>query len=103
MALIFRSYLGRSSAWAITGEPERKIDYQIWCGPSIGAFNEWARGSFLEKPENRKSVTVAMNLLYGAALITRVNGIQHQGLVFPSGTVGLAPRTVSEIKKLLDE
>ncbi len=103
MALIFRSYLGRSSAWATTGEPDRKIDYQIWCGPSIGAFNEWVRGSFLENPENRKTVTVAMNLLYGAALITRVNGIQNQGLVFPPGTVEFAPRPVSEIKKLLEE
>ncbi len=54
MALVFRSYLGRSSNWANTGDPNRKIDYQIWCGPSMGAFNQWTRGTFLEKRENRK-------------------------------------------------
>ncbi len=32
MALVFRSYLGQSSTWAIAGEPSRKLDYQIWCG-----------------------------------------------------------------------
>ncbi|MFC1817240.1 PfaD family polyunsaturated fatty acid/polyketide biosynthesis protein, partial [Thermodesulfobacteriota bacterium] len=47
MALVFRSYLGCSSNWANTGEPSRRIDYQIWCGPSMGAFNEWVKGSFL--------------------------------------------------------
>ena len=65
MALVFRSYLGRSSGWAKTGDPKRKIDYQIWCGPAIGAFNEWVKGSFLEQPENRRVVTVALNLLLG--------------------------------------
>ena len=52
MALVFRSYLGQSSNWANCGEPTRKIDYQIWCGPAMGAFNEWAKGSYLENPEN---------------------------------------------------
>ena len=37
MALLFRSYLGLSSKWAIWGTPERKLDYQIWCGPAMGA------------------------------------------------------------------
>ena len=27
-----------------------KLDYQVWCGPAMGAFNEWAKGSFLEQP-----------------------------------------------------
>jgi PfaD family protein len=83
MALVFRSYLGQSSNWAISGDPSRKIDYQIWCGPGIGAFNQWVKGSSLEKPENRKTVTVAMNLLCGAALATRVNWLRSQGAVLP--------------------
>ena len=48
MALVFRWYLGQSSRWANAGEPTRKLDYQVWCGPAMGAFNEWAKGSFLE-------------------------------------------------------
>jgi len=82
MALVFRSYLGQSSNWAISGDPLRKMDYQIWCGPAMGAFNQWVKGSFLEKPENRKTVTVAMNLLYGAAVVTRVNWLRFQGNTF---------------------
>ncbi len=67
MALVFRSYLGLSSRWANAGESSRQMDYQVWCGPAMGAFNEWARGSFLEKPENRRVVVVAENLMQGAA------------------------------------
>jgi len=67
MALVFRSYLGLSSRWANAGEPSRTMDYQVWCGPAMGAFNEWARGTFLEKPENRRVVVVAETLIQGAA------------------------------------
>ncbi len=63
MALVFRSYLGRSSRWPIDGDSDRRLDYQIWCGPAMGAFNAWVKGSFLEKPENRTVVQVARNLL----------------------------------------
>ena len=41
MALVFRSYLGQTSRWANSGEASRKGDYQIWCGPAMGAFNGW--------------------------------------------------------------
>ncbi len=83
MALVFRSYLGQSSRWATTGNPGRKMDYQIWCGPAMGAFNAWVRGSFLEKPENRDTITIAMNLLFGACILTRANWIRCQGVALP--------------------
>lgn len=103
MALVFRSYLGRASTWATQGEPSRKIDYQIWCGPSMGAFNQWAQGSFLEKPENRKTVTVAMNLLFGAAVATRMAWLRSQGVTLPVGVGSVAPMELSEISKRLFE
>jgi trans-AT polyketide synthase, acyltransferase and oxidoreductase domains len=103
MALIFRSYLGQASKWAVTGERDRKIDYQIWCGPSMGAFNEWVRGSFLEKPENRKTATVAMNLLFGAALATRVSWLRCQGVPLPADAGNFSPLTDNNISKLLSE
>ena len=59
MALIFRWYLGLSSRWSNHGEAGREADYQIWCGPAMGAFNDWVRGSYLEAPENRRVVEVA--------------------------------------------
>jgi PfaD family protein len=101
MALVFRSYLGRSSNWAKDGDPSRKIDYQIWCGPSIGAFNQWVKGSFLEKSENRKTVTVAMNLLFGAAVITRVAWISNQGIALPHEAKKHSPMELSELSKYI--
>jgi PfaD family protein len=83
MALVFRWYLGQSSRWAKSGEPSRKIDYQIWCGPAMGAFNEWVKGSFLEPPENRRVVSVAMNILYYAAVLFRAQSLSYQGVLLP--------------------
>jgi len=101
MALVFRSYLGQSSNWANAGDTSRKIDYQIWCGPSMGAFNQWVKGSFLELPENRNTITVALNLLYGAAVVTRVNWLKHQGIVFPPGMDNFSPMPLDKIRELL--
>jgi PfaD family protein len=71
MALIFRWYLGLSSRWSNVGEAGRQMDYQIWCGPSMGAFNDWVRGTPLELPENRRVVDVAQHIMQGAADLYR--------------------------------
>ncbi|GMQ79586.1 MAG: eicosapentaenoate synthase subunit PfaD [Thermodesulfobacteriota bacterium] len=102
MALVFRSYLGQSSNWANSGNPSRKIDYQIWCGPAMGAFNQWVKGSFLQQPENRNTVTIAMNLLYGAAVLTRVNWLKYQGAVLPAGMDNFSPLPLEKIQELLE-
>jgi PfaD family protein len=80
MALVFRSYLGQTSKWAIQGVPDRKQDYQVWCGPAMGAFNEWVKGSWLEPVENRSVVPVAQNLMIGACALTRASYLRSQGL-----------------------
>ena len=80
MSLIFRWYLGSASHWANQGTPGREEDYQIWCGPAMGAFNDWARGSFLEEPNRRSAPLVALNFLYGAALLQRVQNLRAQGI-----------------------
>ena len=58
----------------------------------MGAFNEWAKGSFLERPEERRVVTVAKNLLHGAAVLTRVNMAAAQGVALPIEVTRVAPR-----------
>lgn len=102
MALVFRSYLGKASGWAIAGDPARQLDYQIWCGPSMGAFNEWVRGTFLEKPENRQTVVVALNLLAGASVITRANWLRTQGIALPQAAGRFSPLPLSEIETLFE-
>ncbi len=84
MALIFRWYMGLASHWANAGEKGREMDYQIWCGPSMGAFNDWVRGSFLEKTENRRVATVALNIMKGVAYLNRLQQLKFAGLSFPA-------------------
>ncbi len=92
MALVFRWYLGKASKWAIDGEPGRKLDYQIWCGPAMGAFNTWVKGSFLEPPAGRHVVQIALNLLEGAAIITRAHQLRTFGVNMPAAAFTFRPR-----------
>lgn len=71
MALLFRWYLGMASRWASTGDENRRLDYQIWCGPAMAGFNEWARSTFLADPGRRKVADVALHLMKGASFTTR--------------------------------
>jgi len=80
MALVFRWYLGLASRWANTGEPGRELDYQIWCGPAMGSFNDWVRGSALEPPEARRVAVVGRALMNGAAYLARVFQLEAQGV-----------------------
>ena len=98
MALVFRWYLGQSSHWANLGEPSRAVDYQVWCGPAMAAFNEWVKGSFLEQAAERKVATVAMNILYNAAVLTRTRTLAAQGGPIPAGIPSLAPIPLAEIE-----
>jgi PfaD family protein len=99
MALVFRWYLGMSSRWANAGEPTRKVDYQVWCGPAMGAFNEWARGSFLEQPKQRRVTTVALNLLYGAAVLLRLQMLRCQGVAVDPAWMRVEPLEVEELQR----
>lgn len=83
MALIFRWYLGLSSNWANAGTPDRVLDYQIWCGPSMGAFNDWVKGTYLEPYHNRKVADVAVKIMQGAAYLYRIQSLKMQGVEFP--------------------
>jgi hypothetical protein len=95
MALVFRWYLGMSSRWAISGETSRRTDYQIWCGPAMGAFNRWAKGSFLADPAHRGVVQIALNLLEGAAVATRAHQVRALGVAVPPGAFDYTPRRLT--------
>lgn len=84
MALIFRWYLGLSSRWSSTGEKGREVDYQIWCGPAMGGFNDWVRGSYLAEPQNRHVVDVAHHIMLGTAFLYRIQNLKVQSLQIPN-------------------
>lgn len=101
MALVFRWYLGQAAHWAKDGVSSRTMDYQVWCGPAMGAFNEWTAGTFLADPAQRRVVTVANNLLFGAALLTRTNFLRSQGILLPQAAEAATPLEDAHIKEFL--
>jgi PfaD family protein len=95
MALVFRWYLGKASRWAIDGTPDRVLDFQIWCGPAMGAFNDWVRGSFLEAPSARTVGQIALNLMEGAAVVTRASQLRTFGAAVPAEAFDYRPVPLS--------
>lgn len=102
LALVFRSYLGQASRWANAGVADRVLDYQVWCGPAMGAFNEWTAGTFLADPKERKAALVARNILYGAAVLTRAHFLRCQGVAVPPEASRIEPLTEAELARRLD-
>jgi PfaD family protein len=95
MALIFRWYLGKSSRWAIDGDTTRRTDYQLWAGPAVGAFNRWTRGTFLAEPGERTVTQIALNLLEGAAVVTRAHQARTAGVAVPPEAFAFVPRRLA--------
>lgn len=67
MALVFRWYFRHSTTAALDGDEDARVDYQIHCGPAMGAFNRWAAGTDLADWHARDVVTVAERLMSATA------------------------------------
>jgi PfaD family protein len=87
LALICRWYLGQSPSWAVSGDPDRIADYQIWCGPAMGAFNAWVSGTPLEPLAGRRVAEVARHLLEAAARLHRAQALAAAGIALPAELV----------------
>ena len=97
MALIFRWYLGLSSRWSNIGEKGREGDYQIWCGPAMGAFNSWTKDSYLADPQQRSVVDVAEHLMRGAAYLSRLQLMSHMGVLVPNSLRTYKPSPLQQM------
>lgn len=69
MALVFRRYFKNASRWALDGDTAHKVDFQIHCGPALGAFNQWVAGTKLESWRNRHVDDIALKLLDATASV----------------------------------
>ncbi|CAM2070707.1 [Acyl-carrier-protein] S-malonyltransferase [Sulfidibacter corallicola] len=67
MAAVFKAYLDRAAQWAIQGEPGQKVNYQIYCGSAMGAFNSHVKGGPLEDWRHRHVDALAELIMQGAA------------------------------------
>ncbi len=63
MALVLKWYFVHSMRLAMRGSAEQKVDYQIHCGPAMGAFNQWVKGTALENWHNRHVDEIADKLM----------------------------------------
>lgn len=59
MALVFKWYFVHSTRLAMKGSQDQVVDYQIQCGPAMGAFNEYVKGTAMESWRNRHVDEVA--------------------------------------------
>ncbi len=63
MATIFRWYFEYATELAVSGNEENKVDYFIPCGPALGAFNRWVKGTPMENWKNRHVDEIALKLM----------------------------------------
>ena len=90
MSLVFRWYLSKSSNWANRGIKDRELDYQVWCGPAIGAFNQFIKGTYIDPKVAGKYPDVYeanMQVLRGTQLLRRC----AQAKAEPSLRAAVAP------------
>jgi trans-AT polyketide synthase, acyltransferase and oxidoreductase domains len=67
MACLFRWYFIHSTRLAMSGSEEQRVDYQIHCGPALGAFNRWVLGSELQSWRHRRVADIGLRLMHGTA------------------------------------
>jgi trans-AT polyketide synthase/acyltransferase/oxidoreductase domain-containing protein len=81
MVLIFKWYFGYSTHLALSGNQEHKVDYQIHCGPALGSFNQWVKGTPLEDWRNRHVDEIGVKLMVETAELLNQRFLALQGQV----------------------
>jgi trans-AT polyketide synthase/acyltransferase/oxidoreductase domain-containing protein len=69
MALVFRWYFVHTMRLALAGVKDQRVNYQVHCGPALGAFNQWVKGTELEPWRNRHVDILADRIMEGAAQV----------------------------------
>ncbi len=62
-ALVYKWYFAHCSQVTLKGDVSEKDNFMIHCGPAMGAFNQWVRGTALEQWRNRKVSEIATLLM----------------------------------------
>ncbi len=71
MALLFKWYCAHSIEIALAGNLAERANFQIHCGPAMGAFNRFVRGTDLDHWQNRHVDVIADRLMQGAAALVQ--------------------------------
>ena len=63
MALVFNSYFEFSKRMALAGNLAHKENFQIPTKTTLGAFNQWVKGTKLEQWRNRHVDEIGIKLM----------------------------------------
>lgn len=63
MALVFKRYFKDTTNWALAGDMDYKVDFQVHCGPAQGAFNQSAVGTAFQSWRKRHADEIGLALL----------------------------------------
>jgi len=69
MALLFKWYFVHSTRLAMQGDDTQKVDYQVHCGPAMGAFNQWVKGSSMALWQNRRVADIGLKIMQETASV----------------------------------
>ncbi|MBQ4862403.1 PfaD family polyunsaturated fatty acid/polyketide biosynthesis protein [Pseudoalteromonas sp. MMG013] len=84
MARIFRWYFSYSMKLAFSGTTQDKVNFQVHTGPALGAFNQWVKGSKLERWQNRHVADIANKLMQETAELLSIKTQQLVAFSKPS-------------------
>jgi len=71
MALVFRWYFDHAARLSLAGAKGQRANYQVRCGPALGAFNQWVKGTRLEPWRRRHVDIIADRIMEGAAEVLK--------------------------------
>lgn len=69
MAAIFKWYYSYSTHIALDGFIDDVVNFQIHCGPALGAFNRWVKNTKLEKWQNRHVDEIGVKIINDAKML----------------------------------
>ncbi len=67
MAAVFKWYFHHTNELALQGQSAHSVDYQIHCGPALGAFNQWVEQGPMTSWRERRVADIAERLMQGTA------------------------------------
>ncbi|WP_083657009.1 ACP S-malonyltransferase [Paenibacillus sp. FSL R5-0766] len=78
MAVIFKWYLEHSAKLALQGDEnhQHRVDFQVYCGPALGAFNQWVQGTTLESWTQRHVHLIGEKLMEETAQLLNESLLQ---------------------------
>ncbi len=66
MTAVFKWWFHHCNEAALSGDESERDNYLVFCGPAMGAFNGWVRGTALEHWKQRHVADIADRLMRGA-------------------------------------